>query len=101
MEFYIISHNVFFGFLIYYVPSIFKHMHLILDYDVFLCILLYLLSFCPSIVFFSSIDMFKNIIIIQLSRKGRIHLYSYMWTLDKPRLPCPQPCELLLGWQSC
>ena len=31
----------------------------------------------------SSVNMFKNRI-SQLSRRGRIHLDSYMWTLDKP-----------------
>ena len=38
----------------------------------------------------------------QLSGNGRIHLDSCMWTLDLSKwLSCPQPSELLLGWQSC
>ena len=32
----------------------------------------------------------------------RIHLDSYMCGLSiSQRLPCPQPSEPLLGWQSC
>ena len=51
-------------------------------------------------VHYSSSNMFKNS--IQLSRKSRIHLDSYICGVSiSERLPCPESFELLLGCQSC
>ena len=48
----------------------------------------------------SNSDMFTNRIDNYLVRAG----YSYIRTCGlsiNQRLPCPQPYELSLGWQSC
>ena len=50
----------------------------------------------------SSVNMFKNRIDNYLVRAGSTLRFVHVCGLSiSQRLPCPQPSELLLGWQSC
>ena len=51
---FISSTIMFNSFFLFILLLVFKHTHLIPDYDVFFCNILHFLSFCPLIVFFNN-----------------------------------------------